>query len=280
MNYLKLYQELCTSRKELGKERLLQPKHLFENHHIKSRCLEGSNEKENLVLLLHREHFMAHYFLYRAAITGQLTCTLKEKRDILFSFLSMKGHPHINKYKRYFNSRLYGKAKVEWKLLPVPEETRKKLSKAGKKRFEDPEERRKVSETSKKQFEDPEERRKMSEVTREWWKKNPEARKKQGEINRGKTFPEEHKKNICIAQKEAWKRRKKLSKLRKRPLVTKETKEKISEALKGRVFTEEEKQKNSEAQIKRWKDPEQRRKQSEAAKAAWKRRKEKNKLER
>lgn len=37
----------------------------IENHHIIPRGMQGSNDKSNLVSLTAREHFMAHYFLFK-----------------------------------------------------------------------------------------------------------------------------------------------------------------------------------------------------------------------
>jgi len=87
----------------------------------------GSNDSNNLVLLTHKEHFVAHYLLYRAIIEKQLVCTSKEKRGLIFAFIAMKGNNRI-----YFNSRLYEKAKIEYGKCPVSQRTKNKLSKANK----------------------------------------------------------------------------------------------------------------------------------------------------
>lgn len=54
---------------EKGKTRSLNKKDYdgyFEKHHIIPRCMGGSNDKSNLVLLTGREHFMAHMLLWKA----------------------------------------------------------------------------------------------------------------------------------------------------------------------------------------------------------------------
>lgn len=62
--WLKHYIKLC----ERGKERGLNKKELdfySEKHHINPRCLGGSNDNENLVLLTPEEHFVAHQLLVK-----------------------------------------------------------------------------------------------------------------------------------------------------------------------------------------------------------------------
>lgn len=61
MNYQKLYDKLIKTRKE----RQLINKKEYEIHHIIPKCLGGSNEKDNLVFLTPREHFIAHKFLVK-----------------------------------------------------------------------------------------------------------------------------------------------------------------------------------------------------------------------
>lgn len=46
--------ERATGRELLGN---------FERHHIKPKCLDGSNEKSNIVKLTYREHFLVHWLL-------------------------------------------------------------------------------------------------------------------------------------------------------------------------------------------------------------------------
>lgn len=61
MNYQRIYNQLIA-----GKEpRVKDKNNYFEKHHIVPRCLGGSNEKENLVLLTGREHFVAHLLLVK-----------------------------------------------------------------------------------------------------------------------------------------------------------------------------------------------------------------------
>ena len=61
MNYERIYNELISSRIILNRKK--DDENYFENHHIIPKSLGGSNEKMNLVLLTHREHFLAHKLL-------------------------------------------------------------------------------------------------------------------------------------------------------------------------------------------------------------------------
>lgn len=63
MDYIKHYNNLCNTRKEYN--RYKGDGNYYENHHIIPRWLKGSNENSNLVLLTAREHYLAHYFLFK-----------------------------------------------------------------------------------------------------------------------------------------------------------------------------------------------------------------------
>ena len=64
MNYQKIYNNLIESRKKLNRSKRDS---YFENHHIIPKCLNGSNDKDNLILLTAREHFIAHWLLIKIA---------------------------------------------------------------------------------------------------------------------------------------------------------------------------------------------------------------------
>lgn len=65
MNYQKVYDQLVEKCKVRG---LDKSKHegYHEIHHIVPRCMGGSNEKDNLVMLTGREHFIVHMLLWKA----------------------------------------------------------------------------------------------------------------------------------------------------------------------------------------------------------------------
>lgn len=59
MDYQKTYDNLIRTRKE----RVLKDDVYYENHHIVPRCMRGSDDPDNTVLLTAREHFLAHWLL-------------------------------------------------------------------------------------------------------------------------------------------------------------------------------------------------------------------------
>lgn len=63
MDYLKHYNNLCNSRKLFN--RFKGDGNYYESHHIIPRWMGGSNDINNLVLFTAREHFLAHYLLYK-----------------------------------------------------------------------------------------------------------------------------------------------------------------------------------------------------------------------
>jgi hypothetical protein len=66
MNYQKIYKNLVNNARSQNRVKLNKdnPQYIYyENHHILPKCLGGSNEKENLVLLTSKEHFICHKLL-------------------------------------------------------------------------------------------------------------------------------------------------------------------------------------------------------------------------
>lgn len=61
MNYKKIYDNLCSSRKVRDTVR----ESGFEVHHIVPRCLGGLDDKQNLVKFTYREHLLAHKLLIK-----------------------------------------------------------------------------------------------------------------------------------------------------------------------------------------------------------------------
>jgi hypothetical protein len=59
MDYKKTYQLIIDN----AKQRPLNESVYMELHHIKPKCLGGSNESFNLVYLTYREHFICHWLL-------------------------------------------------------------------------------------------------------------------------------------------------------------------------------------------------------------------------
>ena len=96
MNYKQNYIDFIKSRK--NKIRAKNDGNYYELHHIIPRSLGGIDCEENLVLLTAREHFLAHYLLWKFTKTKQMTSA--------FWFVS-----HIQK--RKISSRQYEKLRLE-----------------------------------------------------------------------------------------------------------------------------------------------------------------------
>ena len=92
MNYIKHYNLLIESRKQLNRGLIRQIG--YEIHHIHAKCLGGSNNVENLLLLTTREHYIAHWLLWKATNDFRLgiafgtMCWNKEKRKFTSGQLS------------------------------------------------------------------------------------------------------------------------------------------------------------------------------------------------
>ena len=94
MNYKKIYYKIIQNR-------LLNPVDgYYEKHHIIPKSLGGSNNKENIVKLSAREHFICHYLLIKMYSKNS-----NEWYKMIKAFMLMKACS-LNQ-KRYCNSRLY-----------------------------------------------------------------------------------------------------------------------------------------------------------------------------
>lgn len=67
MNYFKIYENLIEDAKKNPK-----PDSYKELHHIVPKCMGGENSKYNLVLLTARQHYLAHWLLYKMYNTTEL----------------------------------------------------------------------------------------------------------------------------------------------------------------------------------------------------------------
>ena len=79
-----------------------------ETHHILPKSLGGSNDKNNLVKLTAREHFICHWLLVKMFNKGT-----DERNKMLYAFWRMKSSPD-NNGKRYINSKAYEKLRIEY----------------------------------------------------------------------------------------------------------------------------------------------------------------------
>ena len=80
----------------------------FEKHHIQPKSLGGTNDKENLVKLTAREHFICHWLLVKMYDKGT-----NERNKMLCALWRMRSNPFQNNI-RYTNARTYEKLKIEY----------------------------------------------------------------------------------------------------------------------------------------------------------------------
>jgi hypothetical protein len=65
MNYQRIYDAIIERAKLRGLNKKLLDGY-FERHHIIPKCMNGTNNKDNLVLLTAREHYLCHWLLWKA----------------------------------------------------------------------------------------------------------------------------------------------------------------------------------------------------------------------
>lgn len=120
MNYQRIYNQII----ERAQKRQLEG--YVEKHHLVPRCLGGSDDKENLVELTAREHFLCH----------QLLCEIyPDSEKLKYALYLMNIGKQKNKNANYqISSRTYERLKKEHSLLitgkPKDQKTKNKISKA------------------------------------------------------------------------------------------------------------------------------------------------------
>jgi hypothetical protein len=122
MNHQKIYENLVHNAKLQNRVKLKKdnPNYIYyENHHIQPKCLGGGNEKENLVLLTAREHYIVHKLLIYI---------FPNNRGISLAFHYMT----FTRKNIKLSSRDYKLAREHCNSITISKETREKLSKANK----------------------------------------------------------------------------------------------------------------------------------------------------
>jgi hypothetical protein len=127
MDYKKHYDLLITTRKN----RKIIDGDYYERHHIIPKSMGGTNELSNLIYLTAREHFIAHWLLWR----------IYENKEMAFAFYAIT---HMGKNHTITSSRVYEESKLARRQFII--ENNKKYHK-GKKLSEQQIE--KIRETSK-----------------------------------------------------------------------------------------------------------------------------------
>ena len=232
MNYQQIYNQLISKRQQET-----PPKNCYtETHHIKPKCLGGTNETSNLVKLTAREHYIAHLLLAKIYNTYGMYAAV---------IYMQTGRFKNRKFK--FNSHLYQKIREEF-ANKMSQKMKGKTSWIKGKHLSE-EAKRKVSEANKGnkywlgKHHSVESRKKMSiakKGNKIWLGKHhtEETKRKIAEANKGryigrtptwlvgKQLSEEHKQKIAIALKgkPSWNKGKKMSE---------ESRNKMSEYRKG-----------------------------------------------
>ena len=113
MNYEKIYNQIVERSKKEGRKKYRKDniKYVYyEKHHIIPRCMGGSDEKDNLVLLTAREHFICHWLLVRI---------YTDNKKLIYSFHAMcKQNKSGNRYNP--SSRVYEEARKLFLKTYVP----------------------------------------------------------------------------------------------------------------------------------------------------------------
>jgi hypothetical protein len=135
MNYKKIYSQLIERAQTENRQK--NAGIYFEKHHILPKCLGGTNEKTNLVLLTAREHYMSHKLLC------QIYPTNEKLHYALWRMMNIQTKNHSRNY--IISSREYSHCKHRQQLLV------RKLGKQnkGKKVEHSIETREKISNSSK-----------------------------------------------------------------------------------------------------------------------------------
>lgn len=238
MNYERIYNQLIEkrrknpiNRKEYKKKYPNEPSP--EKHHIIPKCIGGSDEEKNLVVLTCKEHFVAHKLLVKIAEKKNDKNALIKLTHSLWWFYNgnQKECKHISKYgKQYVSFKLLNKKigiteetrnkmKQNWekrRLIPESietknkkskshiglhhsEETKKNMSKAQLERYKQPGEIEKKRKKSKEVSNRPEIKQMRSKISKEYWKNLSEEEYKQRcECYKGENNPMYNKHYIWI----------------------------------------------------------------------------------
>jgi len=132
MNYKQIYQKLIISRLKLKKLRTIEKNQkiqYYEKHHILPKSLNGTENKDNLVLLTAKEHFLAH----------RLLCEIYPKNNKLkFAFWAMCNQTFGDVKREYkISSKTYQRAKEEFILINSLRHKGKKWSKEHREKYKE-----------------------------------------------------------------------------------------------------------------------------------------------
>ena len=101
MNYSKIYENLILDAK-------FNPKRddYKELHHIIPKCMGGDNSKENLIKLTARQHYLAHWLLYKMYKTPSLVHAWHSMCRICKGQVNRKVNSHLFEYCKRHRSKI------------------------------------------------------------------------------------------------------------------------------------------------------------------------------
>jgi hypothetical protein len=188
--YSKIYFNLINTRKNLTRSR--GDGNYYEEHHMIPKSFGGSNDGENLVLLLAREHFLAHWLLTK--------CTEGEEyRKMVYAFLSMymvgKNNIERTDTKHKKSGRVYQRLREIYSEVGHSEETIEKIRQGnlGKKRSQEFKEKMRQVNLGRKPSPEAIEKARQANLGR---KPSPEAIEKTRQANLGRKRSEEFKEKL------------------------------------------------------------------------------------
>ena len=101
--YTRWYYSIISNAQSQGRKKL-KPTNInyiyYENHHIIPKCFGGDNNKDNLVLLTAKEHFIVHILLPKMCIS------IRHQQQMI-NALHQMNRKCPNHENHYFNSNLY-----------------------------------------------------------------------------------------------------------------------------------------------------------------------------
>ena len=221
MNYENQYNLLIESRRSLARSKTNDGH--YELHHIVPRSIGGDDDKGNLVLLTPREHYIAHWMLYK--MHGG-----KMKAKLAYAFFMMsRNNPN---QKRDITARQYERAKQAMRDSCTGENH----PNFGKKIWTDEQKatisKRQLGKNNSMYGKDPWNKGKKLPPLSE------ERRRALAEFNRGKPRSEETRRKISeghMGKKLSEETKAKLREINLGKTLSKETRQKMSETRKGKL---------------------------------------------
>ena len=174
-----------------------------ERHHIKPKCLDGTDDEDNLIDLYAREHFIAHKLLAEEnpdnnKLTYAWTMMAWAKRDDQHRYqVTPEEYEEARKALSLLSSKLGKERYSTPEKCPMfgkhlSEEAKQKIRKKTIERFKNPEERKKMSERAQNRSEEWHIKQRQSHIGLQAGDKNPMFGRKHTEESKRKNS-ESHK---------------------------------------------------------------------------------------